>query len=145
MPLKFQPVIKRVRFESRGFSPEQMLGFGNVLLKSIQTRLDKAQDIYDQAAPPLKPQYQRRKERYAGTSVRDLRLTGRTRRSMKVLEVGQNYGVIGLSDPEAANRIRWNQRRSRQWGVSPQNEKDLARAVHDSLTSPVSVRELRVA
>ena len=144
MPLRFQPVIKRARFNAVGFSPQQMLQFGNVLLRSIQGRLDKGQDIYDHAAPPLKPSYARRKERYAGTTIRDLRLTGRTRRSMKVVEAGQNYGVIGFTDDEAANRVRWNQRRSRQWGVSPNDEKALARAVYEEL-SPVTVGAARVA
>jgi len=91
-----------------------MLQFGNVLLRSIQDRLDRGQTIYDAAAPPLRENYMRRKERVAGMNIRDLRLTGRTRRGMKVLEAGHNYALIGFSDPEAANRVRWNQRRSRQ-------------------------------
>jgi len=121
-----------------------MLHLGNVTLRSIQARLDKGQTIYDTASPPLKESYMRRKERYAGTNLRDLRLTGRTRRSMKVIEAGLNYCVIGFTDAEAANRVRWNQRRSRQWGISPANEKALALAVFEE-SSPVTVIEQRVA
>jgi hypothetical protein len=119
-----------------------MLRFGNVLLRSIQNRLDRGQTIYDTTAPPLKEHYRERKERIAGTSIRDLRLTGRTRRGMKVLEAGQNYAVIGFSDPEALNRVRWNARRGRQWGVSPANERDLEQVVSEALTAPVTAVQL---
>ena len=144
MAVRFQPVIKRARFDAPGFSPQDMLQFGNVLLRSIQDRLDRGQTIYDAAAPPLREHYLRRKERVAGTNIRDLRLTGRTRRGMKVLEAGHNYALIGFSDPEAANRVRWNQRRSRQWGVSPTNERDLAQAVTEAITPPVTPVQLPV-
>jgi hypothetical protein len=145
MPLQFQPVIKRARFNPVGFSSQTMLHFGNVLLRSIQARLDKGQTIYDTMSPPLKDAYLRRKERTSGSNLRDLRLTGRTRRSMKVIEAGQDYCILGFTDAEAANRVRWNNLRSRQWGVSPRDERALAEAVFEELTSPVQAQEWKVA
>jgi hypothetical protein len=119
-----------------------MLAFGNVLLDSIKDRLDRGQTIYDAAALPLTENYLRRKQRRAGTALRDLRLTGRTRRGMKVIEAGVNYAIIGFSDAEAWNRVRWNNFRSRQWGVSPRNEKDLMAAIEEVLLNPVQARQV---
>src|SRR5215471_8877192 len=145
MPARFEPVIKSARFDPRGVQAQQMLRLGNVLLASIQARLDRGETIYDAPARPLKDSYQRRKQRLGGASIRDLQFSGRMRRSLKVLEAGRNYAIIGPTDQEAANRLRWNQRRERQWGVSPVNERDLSRAIASSLTSPMGVLEERTA
>lgn len=107
-----------------------MLILGNrVLNESIFPRLDRAQDIYDQSAPPLKPGYQKWKMKRYGSGIRDLKASGRTRRGTRVVEAGQrggqnpySYVTLGFSDPVALDRIRINQLRARQWGLSPKDK-----------------------
>ncbi len=115
------------------------------MLDSIKTRLDRAQNIYDQSAPPLKAHYSAWKVKArGGQPVRDLRLTGFTRRRMAVIEAGQNYCVIGFTDPEAARRIYYNNLRSRQWGVSPQDERNFRNALLNVIGLPVTVEYSKV-
>jgi len=52
---KFQTVIKSARFVYSPYTATEMQGFGQVLADSIRTRIRSAQNIYDQAAAPLKP------------------------------------------------------------------------------------------
>jgi hypothetical protein len=119
-----------------------MAGFGNALLKSIKERLDHAQTVNDNAAPALAPSYLKFKQSRGGSEIRDLRLTGRTRRGMQLLEAGQNYAVIGFSDPVALERVRFNNAKSRQWGVSPANERDLQKVIGMELLSPVQAEQV---
>lgn len=139
--LKFQPVIRRARVGTPGFSADAMLRFANVLNNSIGTRMDRALDVYDSSAPALSPRYKRSKERRLGVGIRDLRWTGRTRRGMRVLSAQQNKAVLGFSDPVAQDRMRINNRRSRQYGVSPINRQDLERVVLESLDRPLTIIE----
>src|SRR5206468_5192437 len=95
---RFNPVIRRARVVVTGYSPEQMINFGNVLNSSIGDRMDRGLDINDSPAPPLRPGYAKYKQRQGGSGIRDWKLTGRTRRSMKVLSAGQNHAVLGFTD-----------------------------------------------
>ena len=121
MPTKFQPVIRRVRVARPGLNADSMARLGNALNNSIKARMDRAQDIYDQPAPALTPGYAKYKAKgkYHGNPVRDLQLTGQTRRSMRLLSAQQNRAYIGFSDPVGKNRMQINNRRSRQYGASP--------------------------
>lgn len=140
MAKRFEPVIRRARFAVSGYSPEAMLEFGNVLNSSIADRMSKGLTINDSAAPPLKEQYARYKQRRTGSRLRDLYLTGRTRRSMKVLQVQTNRAVLGFTDPEAEKRIAINSRISRQYGVSPSDKAKVLRAMESGGHSAVTVR-----
>lgn len=136
---KFQPVMKRARVGTPGFSADTMLRFAGELNSSIAQRMDRAQDIYDNAALALTPDYAKSKMKKVGSAIRDLRLTGRTRRGMRPLSAAQNVAIIGFSDPVAMNRIQINNRRVRQYGVSPVNRQHLYNVVHQSLQRPVIV------
>lgn len=138
-PPKFQPVIRRARVSVPGFSADTMLRFAGILNSSIQTRLDRALDIYDSAAPPLSARYGASKLKRYGVSLRDWRFTGRTRRAMRPLSAQQNKAVIGFSDPGVSVRVKKNQQRSRQYGVSPLNREDIYNAIRQSLERPVTI------
>jgi hypothetical protein len=59
--------------------------------------------------------------------VRDWHLTGRTLRAMRVLSASAGKAVIGFSDPVANMRAVINNRRHRQFGVSPKDQQILLR------------------
>lgn len=139
---KFKPVLKRARVGTPGFSADEMLKFANTLNNSIGLRMDHGLDVYDQAAPPLAARYRKYKERKVGSGIRDMRLTGRTRRGMRALSAEQNKAVIGFSDPEAARRIKINALRSRQYGASPRDLEVLQREVQESRERPVVVETM---
>ena len=127
----FNPIIRKVRPYLVGFSPHAMLQIGEAARQSIFQRLDRAQDTYDQPAPPLTAKYAAWKGRKYGSSVRDLRATGRTRRGIRVKEAGLNYVIVGSIDPVATDRLRINNRLVRQWGLSPVNYRAIEQKVHD--------------
>jgi hypothetical protein len=52
---KFQTVIRRARLVYLGYTATEMQGFAPVLADSIRARIQRGQNIYDQAAAPLKP------------------------------------------------------------------------------------------
>lgn len=138
MASKFQPKIRRARFAVPGYSPEQMITLGNAVVESMKTRFASALDVYDQAAPPLKPSYAKWKAKRYPPAIRNLMRTGRTLRGLRVLSGAPNRAVIGFSDTVAGMRMAFNQRRSRQWGVSPRNQQEMIEALHE-LDSPVKV------
>lgn len=137
----FKPVIKRARIGTPGFTADSMARFGNLLNNSIISRFNSALDIYDQAAKPLAEGYKKFKTdgKYHGEPIRNLRLTGRLQRSMKLLRASQNHATIGFADPESNNRMRLNQARSFMYGVSPKDEAVLLKAVREYLFSTVAV------
>ena len=111
-----------------------MVEIGQVAVDSIKARLARAENIYDQPAKPLSEGkrgggYRRYKSRKAPPAIRNWKLTGRTLRGMNVLRANENRAVIGFSDPVAGMRAAINQKRERQFGLSPANWKDILRAV----------------
>ena len=52
---KFQTVIKHACFVYSPYTATEMQGFAQVLADSIRARIQSGQNIYDQAAAPLKP------------------------------------------------------------------------------------------
>ena len=52
---RFQTVIRRARFVYSPYTATEMQGFAQVLADSIRARIQSGQNIYDQAAAPLKP------------------------------------------------------------------------------------------
>jgi hypothetical protein len=129
MAAKFQTRISKARFVYSPYTGQQMAGFGQSLVDSIKARLAMAQDVHDQPAPPLSDRYRKSKQRKYGRGNRDWIWTGRTVRGMRVLRANQNRAVAGFYDPVAAERAFFNQRRRRQWGVSPRNRRDLISAM----------------
>jgi hypothetical protein len=119
-----------------------MQGFAQALADSIIARIRNAQNIYDQAAAPLKPGKPGRRG-YPDCKVarglkptRDWTWSGHTLRCLKVLTVNENRAVIGFLDEalpgrrQTASQIAfWNNQRERQWGVSPRDREAVLRVM----------------
>ena len=138
---RFQTKISKARFSYSPFSGQQMAEFGEELLGSVNARLDRGLNANDQPAAPLKPRYAKFKQRRYPPAIRNLRATGRTRRSAKVLSANQNKAVIGFTDPEAEKRAAFANRRERMWGASP-NDMEFIRGV---IAGERPVKALKVA
>ena len=52
---RFQTVIKSAHFVYSPYSATEMQGFAQVLTDSVRAHIQSGQNIYDQAAAPLKP------------------------------------------------------------------------------------------
>ena len=93
---RFQTVIKSARFVYSPYTATEMQGFAQVLADSIRARIQSGQNIYDQAAAPLKsglpgrrgyPDY---KAARGLQPIRDWTWSGRTLRCLKVLTANEN-------------------------------------------------------
>lgn len=127
---RFETAVKKKRFHVGGFSPAAMQEVSDgLLLDGIKPRLAKALDAYDSPAPPLKPSTAKGKARRGRPALRDWWKTGRTIRSMKTLEVAANRAVLGFTDSVTSLRAFFNNRRWRQFGVSPNDQVVLGRGL----------------
>lgn len=115
-----------VRFVVTRFPADRMRAIGETLVTSIKERLGRAQTVNDSAAPPLRPGYAKYKQRKKGSSLRDWNFQGRTLRGMRVTSAVPNRAVVSFSDPVAGMRAAVNNRRVRQFGVSPANRETIA-------------------
>ena len=123
---RFFTKITQARFISFGWTGEQMTQAGNGLIQNaLIPRVRRGLTVYDAPAPPLKPKYARQKLRRGLEPIRNWMFTGRTLRSMKVLTAKTNQAVIGFTDPVTNLRAFINNRRARQFGVSPSDERVL--------------------
>ena len=148
---RFQTTIKRARFVYSPYTATEMQGFGQVLADSIRARIQSGQNIYDQAAAPLKPGlagrrgYPDYKAARGLQPFRDWFWTGRTMRSLKVKSASENSAVIGFVDPKADRIAHVNNLRERQFGISPKDRKALKAAVLALLRRAGSIRVKRAA
>ena len=118
---RFQTKIIRSksRFVANEFTPERMHELGRVIQDANIERIGLGLDVNDQPAPPLKEGYRRFKQRKGLDPIRNWRLTGRTLRSLRVLSAAHGRAVIGFTDAITGMRAAINNRRARQFGVSP--------------------------
>ena len=139
---KFQTVIRRARFVYSPYTADEMQGFAQVLADAIRARIQSGQNIYDQPAAPLKPAkpgrrgYPDYKSARGHQPIRDWTWTGHTLRCLKVLTANENRAVIGFLDEampgrkQTASQIAfYNNRRERQWGVSPRDREALMKVM----------------
>ena len=134
---RFQTVIKKARFSYSGISPQQMQSIAQVLADDIRSRILRAEDAFDNPAPTLKngnkgKGYQTYKARRNPPAIRNWQYTGRTLRSLKVLQANQNRALIGFTDPHSNMVAAVNNRRWRQFGVSPRNRRTLIEAYRNT-------------
>lgn len=133
-----QVKITKQRFFVPGYSPQKMVAIGQQLTNSVRDRISEGMTVYDAPAPPLAPKYAKAKGRKAPPAIRNWKLTGRTMRSLAVLSAAHNKAVIGFTDPVSNMRAAINNARTRQFGVSPKNNRDLGAALAGA-GSPVTV------
>ena len=144
---RFKPVVSRkARFSEPGLDAEQMLRIGEKVRGSIYDRIRAALDVNDRPAPPLRQTMRsnfrdvrgqrlfsigasNRKTyahykvtRYGGKPIRDWWRSGRTLRSLKVLRAAKNRVVIGFTDAVSNMRAFFNNRRWKQFGMSPRDK-----------------------
>jgi hypothetical protein len=131
---RFQTVIRHARFIYSPYTSDEMLGFAQLLADTIRARIQSGQNIYDQAAAPLKqglpgrrgyPDY---KAARGLQPIRDWTWSGHTLRCLKVLTVNENRAAIGFLDEALPGRSQtaseiafWNNQREHMWGVSPRD------------------------
>lgn len=140
--MAFKTKVSKARFVVTGYSPEQMMQMGGRLLdEGIKPRIRQGHTVYDSPAEPLSESYARRKKRLGKQAVRDWTLTGRTLRSLKVLTASPNRSVLGFTDEETNKRAFINNRRDRQFGVSPSDKSKLGLIIQD-LESPVKAQQV---
>jgi hypothetical protein len=154
---RFQTVIRRARFVYSPFTAQEMQGFAQGLADTIRARIQSGQNVYDQAAAPLKPGnaghkgYPDYKVARGRQPIRDWTWTGHTLRCLKVLTVNENRAVIGFLNEAMPGRRQtaseiafYNNQRERQWGVSPRDRDALLKLMlkHRSI---VTVQEARAA
>src|SRR5581483_11181616 len=143
MPMpRFQTAIRRARFVYSPYTAYEMQGFAQVLADAIRARIHSGQNIYDQAAAPLKPGkpgrrgYPDYKSARGLQPIRDWTWSGHTLRCLKVLTANENRAVIGFLDEALSRRQQtasqiafYNNQRERQWGVSPRDRQALLAAM----------------
>jgi hypothetical protein len=140
--MKFQTVIKKARFVYSPFTSLEMHGFAQVLTDSIVARIRSGQNVYDQPASPLKPGkpgrrgYPDYKLARGLEPLRNWTWSGHTLRCLKVLTANENRAAIGFLDEalpgrrQTASQIAFfNNRRERQWGVSPRDRQAVLAAI----------------
>lgn len=139
MAKRFQTVLKRARFVVEGYAPETMSAIGGGLRNSIDDRLGRGLNAYDQAGRALAPRYAEIKRRRGLKPVRDWFRTGRTRRSLQVLEAAVNKAKIGFTDTLTRLRAAANNRRELAFAVSPNDRNELVESVRRA-DSPVKAK-----
>jgi hypothetical protein len=98
-----------------------------VLSGSIIPRIRAGKLSNDNPAPALTEGYAKGKAKRHPPAIRNLEYTGRTLRSLKVLRARQNEAVMGPTDSVTNLRVAINNRRARQWGISPKDSEQIAR------------------
>ena len=150
--MPFQTKVTRARFVLGPFSAEQMQTIGNVMRDTIAERIQTGINCNDTAAKPLKPGrngkrgYPEQKVARGIPGIRNwIGFTGRTMRSLKVKAVSENRVTIGFVDPNADAIAHFNNRREKQFGVSPKDRSVLGKVVMAVLRQTGIVRVKRAA
>jgi hypothetical protein len=126
VPIK---IVNKLRFNEDHVDATGMREIGNSFIASQDARLSQALNVRDQPAKPLKSAYARAKAAKGKKPIRDWFLSGLTRLSIQVLQAIQNRVVIGSGNPTGDLRIRVNNRREKQFGVSPKDLENIKAAV----------------
>lgn len=128
--------ISKARFSLSPFSSEQMAKIGTQLADTIRKRIASGVNVNDTDAKPLKPGrnnkrgYPDYKIAHSLQPIRDWTWSGRTLRSMKVISVNQNRGVIGFTDLRSDRVAHVNNAQEKMFGISPKDAQVLRDAVY---------------
>lgn len=127
---RFQTVKQRARFKVNGYTPERMAIAGEFVAESIARRIEEGKDVYDNPAPPLSDGkkgrgYASYKARKKPPAIRNWKFTGRTLQALSVLRAGWNRVTIGFNTSRANRIAFFNNKKWRQFGVSPRNQQTI--------------------
>ena len=149
---KFQPRMRGLRLTSVSVPTATMRIVADNVLAKIRERLSQGMDVHDSPAKSLSPGYAKFKtQRMHRQDKRDWYLTGITLGHAKVKSVEPNRAVIGFlpgirrysaksklgakTQPIQTRSVpislvvEKNQRRHRQWGISPSDSQVLTAAL----------------
>lgn len=149
--MAFQPKIQKARFILGPFSAEQMQRIAQAGLNSISARIRRGENCNDEPAKPLKPGrngrrgYPDYKMAHGLAPIRDwIGFRGKTMRSLKVKRVSENRATIGFTDPQSDMIAHINNRREKQFGISPKDRLAVNAAVLTELRrqSPVQFKKV---
>lgn len=142
----FTAKVTRMRVTWSPFTPTQMLEIGDTALKSILSRISQAQDVNDSPAKPLSDRYIQFKVGKKGKApIRDWFLRGVLVRSLKVKSASQEKVTLGPVTVEANSLVTFNQRRCRQWGVSPRDLEAIRLKVRQLIVGKSVLAKVKVA
>jgi hypothetical protein len=137
----------RLRFDVGALVPDkaQMRQVGEVALASIKSRVARGVGADDQQMPALTRSYGRFKKRRAGSSIRDLRLTGKMLDNLTVRSADKGEVTIALTS--AAERVKGfrNQRISPWLGISPSDARAIMAKIAAIVVDNLKRRFLRAA
>lgn len=115
--------FQSVRFVYHGYSPYQMETIGTgFLTRGMLPRIRQGLTVTDGPAPKLAPKYEKQKVTKGKQPIRDWVLTGRLMRSTRVISRQGNQCTLGATDNTINARLYYNNRRARQFGVSPKDQ-----------------------
>lgn len=97
---------------------------GDTVVDSIKARLDRGEDRFDRAMPPLTEAYAKTKQRRGRRPVRDLRLSGSLRTATDVNELSSNRAKVNIRGATLNARGFINQAISPWFGLSPRNGRE---------------------
>jgi hypothetical protein len=117
--------ITHKRLTLSPFTSEQMTMIGESLLSSVKTRLSLGLNTQDTAAPPLSTKYANRKMRMNRTPIRNLSWSGALMKSLRVKSASETGVTIGPINPLASLKLTVNNRRAKQWGISPKDQEKI--------------------
>lgn len=134
---KFKTVVRKARFSYSGIQAQQMANIAQAVANDIKARILRAEDVHDVAAPALKRRvgangvdrgYAAYKAKKHPPAIRNWSYTGHLLGSLKVLRADENRAVIGFTDAYSNRVAAINNRRWRQFGMSPSNWEVLLKA-----------------
>jgi hypothetical protein len=122
-------------FQFIGIQPDVAAELATVLRDSIDTRIRRGLDVYDQPAKRLSSRgrrggYAGRKARRGEPSIRDWVYSGRTLSALVPIVGPPGEISVGFSDARAAQIAARNNARVLQFGVSPNDRRNVIEALN---------------
>lgn len=112
------------------FSEQQMTEIGNYAIQVMKERTLSSTDVFDRPAKPLQPKYAKRKEKKGLPPVRDIKFTGVTQTSIKVLDADESHVKVGFSNSVAFRKALFNQNIDPWFGLSGHDDE---RVLHEKV------------
>ena len=112
----------QIRLLPVAFSRDQMAQIGSFGLEKLKRRVSFGIGSNDAAMPGLQVGYQRLKARRVGSSLRDLKFTGRMLDDLKIQSVSESSVRMDITTALSRIKARTNEQRSPWLSFSPSDE-----------------------
>jgi hypothetical protein len=122
-------------FQFVGIQPDVAAELAVVLRDSVEARIRRGLDVNDQPAKRLSSRgrrggYAARKARRGEPSIRDWVYSGRTLAALVPIVAGPGEICVGFPDARAAQIAARNNARVRQFGISPNDRRNVIEAIN---------------